>query len=282
MDKPSKFSFDIFVSKLSHSLDQGVNDSTGIVTNNHIGVESVKFGFKLTDHLNLGFKDFEIFLIHWAKWLEMVSSLDLIILWWFKLHLILLTVSIGNAVNVCFVDASCVREKLFLLDLRRYGCFQTDAHDSEAWRLDMILDHFNRFDELNLHSKAGLHMVLARFCLFKHAFLDFYPAWPFDSCVQNKQLQWSVGSSENILEVLTLPVRCWHVDVFITIPHFVVRPLWAANTINFKDVLLCFEFSNFNVNLLSFKSIINLLFGLSQKFFTQLFCFEFFFLQGKI
>jgi hypothetical protein len=153
------------------------------VTDNHIGVESVKFGFKLADHLNLCVKCFEIFLIHWAKWLEMVSSLDLVILWWLELHLIFLTVSIGNAVNVCFVDTSCVREKLFLLDLRRYGCFQTDAHDSKAWRLDMILDHFNRFDELNLHSETGLHMVLARFCLLQHAFLDFNPTWPFDSCV---------------------------------------------------------------------------------------------------
>lgn len=82
--------------------------------------------------------------------------------------------------------------------------------------------------------------------------------------------------------MLTLPVGCWHVDVFITVPHFVVWPLWAANAIDLKDVLFCFEFSNFNVNFLPFKSVVNLLFGLSQKFLAQLLCFELFFLEGKI
>jgi hypothetical protein len=195
------------------------------MADNDIRVEPVNFGFKLADHLDLCVKAFEIFLVHCAKRLEMISSLDLIILWWFELNLILLTVRIRNAINVCLIDTSCVREKLFLLDLRRNSCFQTDTHDSKAWWLDIIFDDFNRFDELNLDSKAGLDMVFASFCLFEHALVHFYPAWSFDSCVQNKQLQRCVGCSENILKVLTFPVRCGHVDVFKTVPYFVVGSL---------------------------------------------------------
>jgi hypothetical protein len=54
-----------------------------------------------------------------------VSFLDLIVLGRLEFNLILITVSVRDAVNVGFIDASSVGEKLFFLDLRGDGSFKT-------------------------------------------------------------------------------------------------------------------------------------------------------------
>ena len=186
MYESSKFWLDIFITKLCHSLNQGIKNPTGIMTDNNIGVEPVEFSLKLADHLNLCVKGFEILFIHWSKWFKVICSLDLIVSWRLEFHLILFTVSVRNAVNVCFVNSSCIWEELFLLDLGRNGCLQTDAHDSETGWLDVFLDDLNWFCKLNFYSKTGLYMILAWFGLFQHAFFHFYPAWSLDSCIQNE------------------------------------------------------------------------------------------------
>lgn len=103
MDESAEFRFDIFITELVHSLDESVKNSAGVMTYNNVRVEPVQFGLELADHLNFGIKAFEVFLIHRPERFQVESTLDLVISWRFEFHLVLVTVSVGNTVDVRLV-----------------------------------------------------------------------------------------------------------------------------------------------------------------------------------
>lgn len=123
MVQSSKSRLLIFISNLSHSLNQTVQNFTCIMANNCIRIKFAKFSNKLSKHLNFSVKTLEVFLVKRSKRFQMKSFLNLVVFWWFKFNLILLAISVRNAVNMILIKTSCIWEKLPSLYLWRYSRF---------------------------------------------------------------------------------------------------------------------------------------------------------------
>lgn len=101
-------------------------------------------------------------------------------------------------------------------------------------------------------------------------------------CVHDEQLQWCISGSEDILEVVTFPVRLWHIWIIKAVSYFIIGSFFPADSINLKHILFILKLTHLNFNVLIFKSVVNLLLGLTHKLFTDLLSLKLFLSQGEI
>ena len=160
------------------------------------------------------------------------------------------------------------------MNLCRYSRFKTQTHYAKQWRFCHVSYNFNTFRDLYFKTKTNINLSFGIWGLAELILWDFDPTRSFNLCIHDKKFQGGIGSTKDILIIISFPI--WVRDLWVLkwISDFVIRSFFSTDSVYFKDILFILEIIKWSVDFLFFKSIINLFLSFALKLLAYLFRFK--------
>lgn len=230
------------------------------MTNQYVWIVFPEIGLELCNHMALIVALDEVFVIELSKLLDVEGATSTCVPTGLQLDLVVLAEVVANSIDVQFVHLVGI-EQFFQFDLCRDDCLDGDTHDTHAGWPWAVLGKLYQFCVLDVRAKTDLHAI---FVFSQVLLFNFHPFRPLDTGIDDEQLHWGVGSSEDVLISLTLPVR---LGLFFDllgvclegISNLVVWSFLSGNSFNFKDILLLHKLSHVISNPALSQSLVDLI-----------------------
>jgi len=148
-DESSQSWFLVFVSNPGHSLDQGVDYFSTVMTNNHIRVKSFDLCLKLGKQVFLVFAAVELSVGDSSKLLEVEGVRNTFVSIGFALNLVIIAKEIADCIDMQFVNSVCI-EELFQLHLGWHHSLYGNTHHSHIGSTRYLVDDLQKLGILNL------------------------------------------------------------------------------------------------------------------------------------